>query len=284
MTDKNTVVFTGLSGEGRMPTVHELDDNGDPLIAKYLHAHGPAHYVVTPQDVTRYIRRRRALSGSLLVILATIPIMLGLLLVSSVGHADGLLRSVLEHWGLHLFVLPPWVALLPSALAAVMVLAVSVFAYFMLTLDKVSPESLARARVLRQVRRDAQRWERTRLHGEPASSAARASSWAGSILAAWLGGGVIGGVLGALWRDDLAAQAVSLLGPRALELVILMAWMVVAPAGFVACGVLALSPLSSRTRLVLCAVLGGITLLVTTALIMVGTGNAETITPVLITA
>lgn len=63
-----------------------------------------------------------------------------------------------------------------------------------------------------------------------------------------------------------------------------MAWTVVAPVGFVACGVLALSPLSSRTRLVLCAVLGGITLLATAALIMVGTGNVETVTPVLITA
>ena len=282
--DKDTIVFTGLSGKSRTPRVYELDDDGDPLIAKYLHARGPAHYVVIPKDVTRYIRRRKALSWSLLVALATTPIMLGLLLVSSVGLADGLLRSVLEHWGLHLFALPPWVGLLPSALVGVVALAMSVFVYFMLTIDKVSPESLARARVLKQVRRDAQRWEQTRLHGEPAPSDTKASSWAGSIIAAWLGGGVIGAVLGALWRDDLAAQAVSLLGPRALELVSLMAWMVVAPVGFIACGVLALSPLSSRTRLVLCAVLGGITLLVTAALIMVGTGNVETVTPVLITA
>ena len=284
MTERGIFVLTG-SGEGRTPPVRELDDDGDPLIAKYLHAHGPVHYVVAPQDVMRYVRRRRVLSGSLLVVLATIPIILGLHLVSSVGRADGLLRSVLEHWGLHLFVLPPWVALLPGALAAVMALAMGVFVYFMLTLNKVSPESLARARVLKQVRRDAQRWEQTRLHGEPAPSAAtKASSWAGSIIAAWLGGGVVGAVLGALWRDDLATQAVSLLGPRALELVTLMAWTVVAPVGFVACGALALSPLSSRTRLVLCAVLGGITLLATAALIMVGTGNVETVTPVLITA
>lgn len=283
MTERGIFVLTG-SGVGRTPPVHELDDDGDPLMAKYLHARGPVQYVVIPKDVSRYIRRRRALSWSLLVTLATTPIMLGLLLVSSVGLADGLLRSVLEHWGLHLFVLPPWVALLPSALVGVVALAMSVFVYFMLTIDKVSPESLARARVLKQVRRDAQRWEQTRLHGGPAPSATKASSWVGLIIAAWLGGGVVGAVLGALWRDDLAAQAVSLLGPRALELVSLMAWMVVAPVGFIACGVLALSPLSPRARLVLCAVLGGITLLVTAALIMVGTGDVAPVTPRLITA
>lgn len=281
--DEMPVHLTGLRGTGSVPQIHVLDDSDDPLIAEYLRAHGPVHYVITNGDVRRFVRRRKALKGSLLVTLAMFPVMLGLLLVNSAGRQDGLLHSVLEHWGLGSFVLPNWMAVLPSIVALIMLLSVSVFLYSVLTIDSISPQSLARRRVLAQVRRDAQRWQHARLHGESAERRDVGPWWAAPLLVSWLFGAVAGAAAAALWRDELALQAVWALGPRALELVTLVGCWVVLPAGLIICALAALSSLSARARLMVCSVVGGLTLLIAAGLIMVGTGDVETVVPALIT-